>query len=114
MRIAQERVLLLTTAEHVRAHAGACAESLYLHKAIVRRGIMAVVSAATAAVSFRMFRKKEKTDSPRISAGVGVGRYFAAKLATAVLIPWLRKVMVDSPDSAPRKKGFIRRLISRS
>ena len=114
MRIAQERVLLLTTAEHMRSHAGACAESLYLHKSIVRRGIMAVASAAVAALSFRMFRKREKADHPGISAGVGVGRYFVAKLATAVLSPWLKKVMVDTPEVRVRKKGFIHRLISRS
>lgn len=114
MRIAQERVQLLTTAERMRSHAGACVESLYLHKAIVRKGLLAMASAAAAALSFRMFRKKEKADSPRISAGVGVGRYFTAKLATAVLIPWLQKVMVDTPDAKVQKKGFIHRLISRS
>ena len=114
MQIAQDRVRVLTSVDGVRAHASACVESLYLHNAVVRKALVALSSASVATLSFLMFCKKEKADSPKIASGVGVGRYFSAKLATAVLIPWLRKVLVGAEPPVKRKRGFLHKLISGS
>ena len=114
MQIAQDRVRVLTAVDGGRTHASACVESLYLHNAVVRKALVALSSASAATLSFLMFRKKEKADAPRIASGVGAGRYFSAKLATAVLIPWLRKVLVGAEPDPERKKGFLHKLIARS
>lgn len=114
MQIAQERVQLLTSVAGARTHAGACAEALYLNNAVVRKGLLAVSSALAATLSFKAFRKKEATTTPRISTDVSAGRYFSAKLATAVLIPWLRKVMVGGAYESPCKKGGKGRYLSHS
>ncbi|MBR5213207.1 MAG: hypothetical protein IKV92_03000 [Akkermansia sp.] len=114
MQLAEDRVRVLTAVDDMRAHAGACAKSLYLHNSVVRKALVALSSASMATLSFLVFRKKEKADTPRVSSGVGAGRYFSAKLATAVLIPWLRKVLVGAEPARPCKKGIFHKLISRS
>lgn len=116
MQIAQERVLILTAFEGVRSRAGACAETLHLNHAIVRKGLLAVGGASGAALVLQLLRRKSCADGIVLSRGVGIGRYLSAKLATMVLIPWLRRVMVQpaTGQGMPKKRGLLRRLFSRS
>lgn len=105
MRIAQERVHLLTTAGYVRSRVGACSEALYLNKPLVRHGLLALSSTVAALISFKLFRKKKKHESPKLSPEVGAGRYFITKLASAVLIPWLRSAVLNDAAILDRKKN---------
>lgn len=104
MRIAQERVHLLTTAGYVRSRVGACSEALYLNKPLVRHGLMALSSTVAALISFKLFRKKKKPESTTLSPEVGAGRYFLTKLASTVLIPWLRSTVLKNVATSACKK----------
>lgn len=105
MKIAQDRVNVLTSVEHMRSHAGACSEALYLNNPIVRNGIFALSSTVAAVFSFKMFRKKKKAESPKLSPEVGAARYFVTKLAASVLIPWLRNTLLDDACVSIRPKN---------
>ncbi|MBE6418139.1 MAG: hypothetical protein E7033_06710 [Akkermansiaceae bacterium] len=116
MQIAQERVLILTAFEGVKSRAEACAETLHLNHAMVRKGVLAAGVASALALVLQLLRRKSCADGIVLSRGVGVGRYLSAKLATMVLIPWLRRVMVQpaTEPGKPKKRGLLRRLFSRS
>ncbi len=116
MQIAQQRVLILTAFEGVKSRAEACAQTLHLNHAIVRRGVLAVGVASGVALVLQLFRCKRCADGIVLSRGVGIGRYLSAKLATMVLLPWLRRVMVQpaTQQGKPKKRGLLRRLFSRS
>lgn len=104
MQIARGRVNILSSVELMRSHAGACSEALYLNNPIVRNGIFALSSTVAAVLSFKMFRKKKKSEPAELSAEVGAVRYFITKLAAAVLIPWLRNAVLDDGSVSFRPK----------
>lgn len=114
MQINQERVLILTAFDGVKSRAQACAATLHLNNTLVKKGLLAAGVASAVALALQLFRRKSGgSDTVVLSRGVGLGRYFAAKLATLVLIPWLRRVMVQPAAEPVKKRGLLRRLFSR-
>ena len=89
MQIAQDRVHLLPSFADMRSHAGACSQALYLHKPLVRKGLLFAASSTLSFLAFKMFQRKKKGD---------------------VAIPWLRKCLGIAAPEKKRKRGFLKRL----
>ena len=113
-QIAQDRVQLLTSLDDMRSHAGACSETLYLHKPIVRKGLLLFASSAFAFLAFKKYQRKKKGEFALLASKFGVVRFLAAKMAADVFIPWLRKHLGVADSEKKRKRGIIQRLISRA
>ena len=110
MQIAQDRVHLLTSLADMRSHAGACSQALYLHKPLVRKGLLFAASSALSFLAFKMFQRKKKGDFTLLASRFGVVRFIMAKMAADVAIPWLRRCLGIAAPEKKRKRGFLQRL----
>lgn len=115
MRLATERIEIVDSIASARTESAACLDALHLNSKFSKRTVAAVVALLGAGAALALCRKKAPSDAMPLSPRGGVGRYVTAKLATLVLIPWLRKVMVGENPPPQEKKssgvfGFLKRL----
>lgn len=111
MKLAQERVQLLTTVAQLQKSSVAFSQTVKEGNALVRKGMMFGTTALFTRFLLRFFRREPDVVDMFYSSHPGGRRRLAVKLVLSFLVPVVRRKLFGPPETTPRRRGVLRRLI---